>query len=101
MLVLLETVSVVTNNTVGFCFFFDFQMESERFSHFVQEAWVNQKQWKEDERRRRIDEEKKAEAEAAAMQRKHEEEERKIEQERLKKQAEWKLQLESQVEEIK
>ncbi|XP_068241864.1 trichoplein keratin filament-binding protein-like [Palaemon carinicauda] len=77
------------------------QMESDRFKHFVQEAWVDQRQWKEDEKRRQMEENRKAEVEAAALQKKHEEEERKIEEERLKKQAEWKVQLETQIEEMK
>ncbi|XP_042212100.1 trichoplein keratin filament-binding protein-like [Homarus americanus] len=77
------------------------QMESDRFNHFVQEAWVNQRQWKEDERQRRLEEDRKKEIEAAALQQHLEEEEKKAEEEKLKKQAEWKVHLEAQVEQIK
>lgn len=77
------------------------QMESERFSRFVQEAWVNQRQWKADEKERRAEEEKKKEKEAQEIRCRMEEEERKAEEEKLSKQAEWKVQLEAQIEEIK
>lgn len=77
------------------------QMESERFSRFVQEAWVNQRQWKADEKERRAEEEKKKEKEAQEIRQRMEEEERKLQEERLSKQAEWKVQLEAQIEQIK
>ncbi|KAK8736483.1 hypothetical protein OTU49_005030, partial [Cherax quadricarinatus] len=77
------------------------QMESDRFNHFVQEAWVNQRQWKEDERQRRLEEDHKKDIEAAAIRQRLEEEDRKAEEEKLKKQAEWKVELEAQVEQIK
>ncbi|XP_045597324.2 trichoplein keratin filament-binding protein isoform X2 [Procambarus clarkii] len=77
------------------------EMESDRFNHFVQEAWVNQRQWKEDEKQRRLEEDRKKEIEAEAIQQHLEEEEQRAEEEKLKKQAEWKLELEAQVELIK
>lgn len=77
------------------------QMESERFNHFIQEAWVNQRQWKEDERQQRAEENRKREIEALAVQQRIEEEERRAEEERLKRQAEWKLQLEAQIQQIR
>ncbi|XP_045127785.1 trichoplein keratin filament-binding protein-like [Portunus trituberculatus] len=77
------------------------QMESERFGRFVQDAWVNQRQWKADERERRIEEDRKKEKEAEEIRLRIEEEERKVQEERLSKQAEWKVQLEAQIEQIK
>ncbi|MPD05207.1 hypothetical protein E2C01_100938 [Portunus trituberculatus] len=76
-------------------------MESERFGRFVQDAWVNQRQWKADERERRIEEDRKKEKEAEEIRLRIEEEERKVQEERLSKQAEWKVQLEVQIEQIK
>ncbi|KAG0730131.1 Trichoplein keratin filament-binding protein [Chionoecetes opilio] len=77
------------------------QMESERFHHFVQDAWVSQRQWKADERERRAHEERQKEREAEEIRQCAEEEEMKVEEERLSKQAEWKVQLEAQIEQIK
>lgn len=77
------------------------QMETERMNHFIQEAWVDQKQWKKDQQLKYEDERKKMETEALEIERGKEAEEQLREQERINRQIEWRNQLTQQVEKIK
>ena len=52
-------------------------------------------------RERRAEEERKREKEAEVIRQRMEEEERRVEEERINKQAEWKVELEAQIEQIK
>ncbi|CAL4067220.1 unnamed protein product, partial [Meganyctiphanes norvegica] len=77
------------------------QMETERMNKFIQEAWVDQKQYKKDQQLKYEEERKKKETEALDLERQKMEEERLQEQERINRHAEWRNQLAQQVEEIK
>lgn len=67
----------------------------------MEEAWLDQKLWKEDERQRHLEEQKEAEKEAMELERQKIIEEKMQEEERQKKILEWRLLLDDQINTIR
>lgn len=76
-------------------------MESDRLQHFVKNAWIDQRRWKEDEKLRKELEEKKFEEEAMLIREKQEAEERKQAEDKQAKREEYQRDLEKQLSEMK